>query len=123
MPVGISPCLPSCRWGVKSMADRAPAISAAPAKQAAPRTAPPHKRRRCATVLTGIASCDPGNSPDYWPCSSGRPSPSAFSRLTDWGFGARSFAFIGLDKLCRDDRRSGFPAGPADQHARLCGRG
>lgn len=82
------------------MADPAPAISAAPAKQvskqAAPRNEPSGGKARLRDSLAGIALATPATAL-MLALLIGPTLAVGFLSLTDWGFGARSFAFIGLD--------------------------
>ena len=107
---GSAPCLPSCRWGVKSMADRAPAISAAPAKQAAPRTGPSRTKAPLRDLSDGDCLATPATAL-MLALLIGPSLAVGFLSLTDWGFGARQLRLHRARQLCRDDRRSGFSGG------------
>ena len=78
------------------MADTAPAISAAPGQQAAPRNGAFGTKAPLRDRLAGIALATPATAL-MLALLIGPTLAVGVLSLTDWGFGARSFAFIGLD--------------------------
>jgi len=78
------------------MADHAPATAAPPGQQTAPRNEPSGGKAPLRDRLTGIALASPATAL-MLALLIGPTLAVGFLSLTDWGFGARSFAFIGLD--------------------------